>query len=572
MRTDTDKRSGGSGKAPPAPVPVQRIPIRTVGRDIYEVSADPRSNRVQHFVARLRVGPDTAMEICAGYRRCHDFDPGNHSGQDFAVVRYNSQFVIGVLADGVSRSFFGNVAATLVSDYLLEELWNLRDAPPDESHIENGLKILQGPVTAELRRIRIDHLPSIQQESLEKARLKGTQTVFAAFTYDVQHRRLTLYRVGDIRTVLYGDEAPLTLENDKKGRWSSAGKSDLLLRREVTENPRGVVLKTDGAPANWGTSLDQMSSERDFQEIAEEGARADDVSFVGFRLIDPALLTTLPEQAPAPAPEARPKTELRGGFWEGDRAANGLDSAEVHASDRRMDRPGQETRAMIRREYGPLGIAMGIGVLLGGTLVYWADHPRKSPPVRLEPDRPDGRRKANPIRNERPAAGEGEGRVQPPLPAKHPPPSQERDTAHRLAVEESPPTAGDGTLPPPPGPEPDVAGAPSTLHRAQLLQITLHDAPRAEGVPPGHVYFNVHPDVNFDEIRLYWADQSQTLKRRQIEEPARGDLVLGLHKNQKAALEVLVLDSGAFQPTKQSSYEIKGGRSYEIDIRRSGGR
>src|SRR3954465_4839137 len=60
--------------------------------------------------------------ISIGYRRCRDFDQSNSPGQDFATVRADSKDVVGIVADGVSQSFLGNIAAKFLGTELLEVL------------------------------------------------------------------------------------------------------------------------------------------------------------------------------------------------------------------------------------------------------------------------------------------------------------------------------------------------------------------------------------------------------------------------------------------------------------------
>jgi hypothetical protein len=46
-----------------------------------------------------------------GYRRSLGFDERNNPGQDYAVIRAESSYIVGIVADGVSQSFYGDLAA-----------------------------------------------------------------------------------------------------------------------------------------------------------------------------------------------------------------------------------------------------------------------------------------------------------------------------------------------------------------------------------------------------------------------------------------------------------------------------
>jgi hypothetical protein len=296
-------------------IPVQRIARKLRSGDFAEVAADPNAGISQHFVERFAAG-ERGLEVSVGYRRCHDFDPANQSGQDFAVVRYTPQFLVGVVADGVSRSFYGQVAATNVAHHLSSELWERRKSPPVDADLEVSLKGLQPRVAEELNNIEIPrHLPRVQIETLEKVRLKGTQAVFSAFVFDIRNELLTLYTVGDVAAVIHCDrQSRRAVESDKKGRWSSAGKSDLLLRREVIDKPIGLVLRSDGAAPDWGDALDSLGSPVEFGAMAEKYARADDVSFIGFRFVEPSLIGKEPDY-PKPVPAASPRVDENSLFW-----------------------------------------------------------------------------------------------------------------------------------------------------------------------------------------------------------------------------------------------------------------
>src|SRR4051812_13744902 len=68
---------------------------------------------------RGEAGPGVAFR---GYRRCREYDPKDGEGQDEVVLFTDRQRVIAVLADGVSQSFYGQLAAEVVvrglGDYL----------------------------------------------------------------------------------------------------------------------------------------------------------------------------------------------------------------------------------------------------------------------------------------------------------------------------------------------------------------------------------------------------------------------------------------------------------------------
>src|ERR1039458_63138 len=140
------------------------------------------------------------LEGLLGYRRCFDFDVTDSAGQDYAVLRGDSQYSVGVLADGVSQSFFGDLAAAQVSRFLVQFLWSRRDNPPRKQDLEYQLKRLEKTVAEEVRQHAIpDDVPPMQRIALEKGRAKGSQAVFAGFILDNRNQSLDVYQAGDVR-------------------------------------------------------------------------------------------------------------------------------------------------------------------------------------------------------------------------------------------------------------------------------------------------------------------------------------------------------------------------------------
>src|SRR5215213_5656161 len=97
-----------------------KIPLKhTV--EYVEGKSEQQSYETQHLhLAVPSEAAETAVHVYLGYRRCAEFDEGNQPGQDYAVVRVGDGYVVGVVADGVSRSFYGNLAAESLSTWLVD--------------------------------------------------------------------------------------------------------------------------------------------------------------------------------------------------------------------------------------------------------------------------------------------------------------------------------------------------------------------------------------------------------------------------------------------------------------------
>lgn len=254
------------------------------------ISAEQRSREVQYKRVLVEI-PESSQKISVslGYRRCYDFDRNDKLGQDFAAFSSESGYVVGVVADGVSQSFYGEVAAQHVSKWLLQTLWENRKNPPHWG-LEKGLGELETRVSEEIKDHKIpNNLPSMQIKALENIRKKGSQTVFAAFIFDGIRKEVYLYQVGDVTALVYRKSAETKFTESNalpKGRWSTAGKSKHHLE-VCKKSADGILIKSDGVSEDWGKTLDNEAfSESKFQKMAEECARRDDVSYIAAIVVE----------------------------------------------------------------------------------------------------------------------------------------------------------------------------------------------------------------------------------------------------------------------------------------------
>jgi hypothetical protein len=228
------------------------------------------------------------VSVSLGYRRSADFDRANQPGQDYAIVRAGYGSVVGVVADGVSQSFYGHFAAEFVAERLLEYLWERRTTPPSAHQLNRVLREFEREF-----KTRIDcyvlptRLQPLQRHALEQTRRQaGSQAVFAAFVLDAEAKSLRLFEVGDALAVVHCSRGETdgshskVIQADHRGRWSSAGRTHLLLEEINERDVKGIVIKSDGAK-DWGASLASHKFNRAaFFEVAPEFAGYDDVSFV----------------------------------------------------------------------------------------------------------------------------------------------------------------------------------------------------------------------------------------------------------------------------------------------------
>jgi hypothetical protein len=232
--------------------------------------------------------------INLGYRRWVEFDATNGTGQDAAVIRFDDDHVVGLVADGVSQSFYGDIAAREVTDHLLEMLWNRRQQPLSSDDLATFLRKLETPVHALVEQQALSgELNELVRDALEATREQGSQTVFAAFVLDLWRRSAIIYQAGDVSAVIHTEGAAPTVTQGRSGRWSSAGHSKLNLETIHFSSVSAIVLHSDGLPSQWGVQeTDIAPSDEYFREQAGKRAIDDDVSFVS--VVMPASSTSRP--------------------------------------------------------------------------------------------------------------------------------------------------------------------------------------------------------------------------------------------------------------------------------------
>jgi hypothetical protein len=254
---------------------------------VLEVRAEQNSGEIQYFrfpVPTPLGGDDIVVHL--GFRRSTDLDAADKPGQDYAVARGGDGYVVGVVADGVSQSFYGNLAARSVGERLLGYLWENRESPPASEAMGETLVAFQGELKEEVEQFRLSEtLPSIQRQALETTRkVDGSQAVFSAFVLDGVGRSVHLYQVGDVvafarDTGTPGADAEV-IKADAKGRWSSTGRTKLRLQVVRREGVEAIIVKSDGTK-DWGATLGRDEvNEQSFKSVADGLADYDDVSFV----------------------------------------------------------------------------------------------------------------------------------------------------------------------------------------------------------------------------------------------------------------------------------------------------
>jgi hypothetical protein len=225
--------------------------------------------------------PDRSIGLVAGYRRWLEFDAADQAGQDFCSFKCDGSHAVMVVADGVSQSFYGDLAARLVGRELLDFLWSQRESPPCVEALRTRLNECCATVTKVVRGKAVNPSTSgIKRLALEATRRDGSQTVLGAGLVDCRSEHGWLFLLGDIVAVVDDASGSCSCTGVKRTRWSNTYgvKGDIYVRS--LSEVRSLLLKSDGVAEVQADELSSLLSKDAFERSADQWAKADDVSFV----------------------------------------------------------------------------------------------------------------------------------------------------------------------------------------------------------------------------------------------------------------------------------------------------
>ncbi len=168
------------------------------------------------------------------YARSADNAGEGEVGQDYLVIKEDAHQVAFVVCDGVSQSFFGDLAARLLGDALVDWMFT---APAKISNGASPLALeaalleflicLTSEATARVQAVPLPSgIPGMLQTVLEQKRALGSESTFAAGVLDTTTNTIFLAWMGDSRIRLWSRtrEVSLDLLGDSfhtEERWSS---------------------------------------------------------------------------------------------------------------------------------------------------------------------------------------------------------------------------------------------------------------------------------------------------------------------------------------------------------------
>jgi len=170
------------------------------------------------------------------YAPSHESQASRTNSQDYLTWRYEKDTLVFVICDGVSGSFFGDIAAKFLGDRLLEELHRdlgseLAAMDTDSERKEKMTQCLNDWARDshdKVEKVELSQLPFLHREALRGLRDQyGSETVFVcgriSFHDSNQDPTLMLIWMGNSPAYLFSEEKPIPTggEWDHNNRWST---------------------------------------------------------------------------------------------------------------------------------------------------------------------------------------------------------------------------------------------------------------------------------------------------------------------------------------------------------------
>ncbi len=175
--------------------------------------------------ARREITPSATLIYL--YDRSRDSKNGETPGQDFIAFCYDERRIAFAVCDGVSQSFYGDLAARFLGERLTAWFYGLRSV---SGNLGDKVELTLSGWTEEATRlvqsriISADLAPMIR-DALERKRENGSESMFVAGLVDFEHRQLGVCWMGDMRLWLWDHAGqPVELPGavwETRERWSS---------------------------------------------------------------------------------------------------------------------------------------------------------------------------------------------------------------------------------------------------------------------------------------------------------------------------------------------------------------
>jgi hypothetical protein len=186
------------------------------------MESEVHTNKVPFFCYRYAYAPSADS--------LRDYEPG----QDYLVFRVFENHFIFAACDGVSQSFYGNLAAQFLGDELVTWLFKEMPSTFDQTILKNSLNTFLSDLTTVATRQIDEHPipnePALLHEVLVDKKARGSETMFVCGRLDQPGTkfpggRIILAWMGDMRVNLWRYGGPVNLDgsHETNQRWSTHG-------------------------------------------------------------------------------------------------------------------------------------------------------------------------------------------------------------------------------------------------------------------------------------------------------------------------------------------------------------
>jgi hypothetical protein len=260
--------------------------------------------------ARREITPGAVLTYL--YNRSRDSRQHDAPGQDFVAYTYDAERITFAVCDGVSQSFYGDLAARFLGEHLVAWLrdLDLGSAPNLPAKTFAALVNAQlcdwvAEASAQVAAKAVsDQVPPMLADALARKREVGSESMFVAGLIDLVGGRLMACWMGDVRLWLWdAQNQPIDLPGavwETRERWSSRvgpknGSPRVLILplagvARMTAHSDGVGTRTDDLSIVTPERLDSLARELD------AAPASDDVAILDIALV------RVPGGEPLPAP------------------------------------------------------------------------------------------------------------------------------------------------------------------------------------------------------------------------------------------------------------------------------
>jgi len=241
----------------------------------------------------------TRFKYRFAYARALDTRISGDTGQDYIVIVEDKNRLAFALCDGVSQSFFGDIAAKNLGEDLVHWMFDL-DLKLSQDEISqllhNHLESLAPAATKLVQEFKVpDNLPLMLQKALDQKRIIGSETTFISGCVDIASQSFIFAWMGDSILRIWGPDREKTSafshSFQKNERWSTSkgcvGQTHIF-SGPIQELSHFVAYSDGLTNLNEIKMLDELNDQ--FVNARIEASGDDDMSYFEF-WVDPQVLS-----------------------------------------------------------------------------------------------------------------------------------------------------------------------------------------------------------------------------------------------------------------------------------------